>query len=45
MFNLQFYLNYRAPKLGFRTIEVPARRVYPDDGTIPTKIQGLATHC
>ncbi len=44
MFNMQFYLNYRAPKLGFSTIEIPAKRVYPDDGTVPTKIHGLATH-
>lgn len=43
-FNMQLYLNYRAPKLGLKVIEVPARRVYPDDGSVPTKIHGLATH-
>ncbi len=40
-FNLQFYLNYRVPKLGYKTTEIAAERVYPDDGTVPTKIIGL----
>jgi len=37
-FNLQHYLIYRAAKLGFRVTEIPVKRVYPDDGTVPTKI-------
>lgn len=40
-FNFQFYLNYRAPLLGFKTIEVAVSRVYPATGPTPTKIIGL----
>ena len=40
-FNLQYYLNYRAAKLGFETTEVPARRSYPSSGDTPTKIAGV----
>jgi len=42
-FNLHLYLNYRAAKLGFRVKQIPIRRVYPDDGTVPTKIHGFRT--
>ncbi len=42
-FNMQYYLNYRAPKLGFKTTEIPARRGYPSDGSVPTRIHGLKT--
>lgn len=42
-FNLQLYLTYRAHRLGYRTAEIPVRRVYPDDGTIPTKIVRFRT--
>jgi hypothetical protein len=31
-----------APKIGLRVIEIPVRRVYPDDGTVPTKCVGFA---
>ncbi|GDX82358.1 dolichol-phosphate mannosyltransferase [Deltaproteobacteria bacterium] len=37
------YLSYRAPRLGFRCIEVPSRRVYPP-GEVPTKIHSLRGH-
>lgn len=37
-FNLQHYLNYRAAQLGFKVTELPVSRVYPDDGSVPTKI-------
>jgi dolichol-phosphate mannosyltransferase len=37
-FNLQHYLNYRAARLGFRVMEIPVSRVYPDDGSVPSKI-------
>jgi len=37
-FNLQLYLNYRAARLGFRVREIPVVRVYPEDGSLPTKI-------
>ena len=30
-----------AAKLGFRTVEIPAARVYPDDGPTPTKVIGF----
>lgn len=40
--NLQYYLSYMAPKLGLRVVEIPVKRVYPDDGTIPTKCVGFA---
>ncbi len=39
-FSLQIYLIYQAAKLGFRVGQIPVRRVYPDDGTVPTKIVG-----
>ena len=37
-FNMQYYENCRAAKLGFRVTEIPVSRVYPDDGSVPTKI-------
>jgi dolichol-phosphate mannosyltransferase len=37
-FNLQIYFIYRAAQLGFRVTEIPVVRVYPADGTVPTKI-------
>jgi len=40
-FNLQLYFIFRAARLGFRVKEIPVVRVYPDDGTVPTKIHGL----
>ena len=39
-YELLAYLSYRAPKLGFRCIELPTVRRYPK-GEIPTKISGL----
>lgn len=39
-YELLAYLSYRAPKLGFRCIELPTARRYPK-GEIPTKISGL----
>lgn len=40
-FNLQFYLNYAAPRLGFQVCEIPVSRVYPKNAPTPTKIVGL----
>ncbi len=40
-FNLQFYLNYIAPRLGFNVTEIPVSRIYPKDGPTPTKIVGI----
>ena len=39
-FNMQLYFVYRAGRLGFRVKEIPVRRVYPSDGSVPTKIVG-----
>jgi dolichol-phosphate mannosyltransferase len=40
-FNLQYYLSYAAPKLGLKVVEIPVSRVYPDDGSVPTKVIGF----
>lgn len=40
-YELLAYLSYRAPKLGYRCIELASRREYPDDGSVPTKISSL----
>jgi glycosyltransferase involved in cell wall biosynthesis len=42
-FNLQMYFIYRAAQLGFKVTEIPVTRVYPGDGTVPTKIQTWRT--
>jgi glycosyltransferase involved in cell wall biosynthesis len=39
-YELLAYLSYRAPKLGYKCLEVPTRRSYPADGAVPTKIGG-----
>ncbi|MCL6285278.1 hypothetical protein M3P21_17250 [Ruegeria sp. 2012CJ41-6] len=39
-YNLLFYLSVRAPQLGYRVMEYPVRRAYPDSGKVPTKITG-----
>ena len=39
-YELLAYLSYRAPKLGYRCLELPTRRQYPV-GKIPTKINGV----
>jgi dolichol-phosphate mannosyltransferase len=39
-YELLAYLSYRAPKLGFRCVEEPTIRRYPD-GDVPTKISAL----
>lgn len=38
---LLFYLTVRAGQLGYRTIEVPVSRAYPDEGPTPSKIGGF----
>lgn len=40
-YELLAYLSYRAPRLGYRCVELPSRRTYPQAGTIPTKISGV----
>lgn len=37
---LLFYLSVRAGQLGMRVAELPVRRAYPADGSVPTKIAG-----
>jgi glycosyltransferase involved in cell wall biosynthesis len=39
-YELHYYLALRAPRLGFRTCEVPVTRAYPATGKVPTKIHG-----
>lgn len=40
-YELLAYLSYRAPKLGFKCIELPTVRRYPK-GEVPTKIAGMS---
>jgi dolichol-phosphate mannosyltransferase len=40
-FNLQFFLNYIAPRLEFKVLEIPVSRNYPTKGPTPTKIIGV----
>ncbi len=37
-YELLAYLSYRAPRLGYRCVELPSARRYPAQGEIPTKI-------
>ena len=37
-YELLAYMSYRAPKLGYRCVELPTIRRYPASGKIPTKI-------
>ncbi|MBX9695152.1 MAG: glycosyltransferase family 2 protein [Cyanobacteria bacterium] len=37
-FNGQLYLIYSAARLGFKVKDIPVTRVYPEDGSVPTKI-------
>lgn len=37
------YLNFAAPRMGFKCLEVPTSRVYPE-GDVPTKIKGLRSN-
>jgi glycosyltransferase involved in cell wall biosynthesis len=39
-YELLAYLSYRAPRLGYRCVELPTVRRYPQ-GDVPTKISGL----
>jgi dolichol-phosphate mannosyltransferase len=41
VYELLAYLSYRAPKLGYRCVELPTTRVYPSSGEVPTKIGGM----
>jgi dolichol-phosphate mannosyltransferase len=40
-FNVQYYLSVMAPAFKFRVVEIPVARVYPDDGSVPTKVIGF----
>lgn len=39
-YELHYYLAIRSARLGLKICEVPVRREYPADGTVPTKIKG-----
>ena len=43
-YRLQYYINYRAPKLGVKVVEVPVTRDYPAGEKIPTKIHSWSAH-
>lgn len=43
-YEILFYVTARANRLGLKTIELPVTRAYPDDGSVPTKIKGLAAN-
>jgi dolichol-phosphate mannosyltransferase len=40
-YELLAYLSYRAPRLGYRCLEIPSARRYPAGGKVPTNIAGL----
>ena len=40
-YELLAYLSVRAPELGFKTKEIPVKRIYPKTGKVPTKISFL----
>lgn len=39
-YELLAYLSYRAPKLGYKCVEIPTARLYPE-GEVPTKISAI----
>lgn len=39
-YELHYYLAIRSARLGMEVCEVPVRREYPADGTVPTKLRG-----
>ena len=41
-YELLAYLTVRASQLGLRVVELPTRRIYPEDGTVPTKISSVS---
>lgn len=41
-YELLAYLSYRAPKLGYRCLELPTSRRYPSSGDVPTKISSVS---
>jgi len=40
-YELLAYLSHRAPRLGYRCLELPTARRYPADGHVPTKISAF----
>lgn len=40
-YELIYYLPYRASTLGFKCIEIPVSRKYPDTGEVPSKVGGI----
>ncbi len=41
-YELLAYLTVRASQLGLQVAEIPTRRIYPQDGTVPTKISAVS---
>jgi glycosyltransferase involved in cell wall biosynthesis len=42
-YELLAYMPIRAARLGYQCVEIPASRIYPSSGAIPTKIHGLSS--
>ncbi len=40
-YRFQYFISKAAPRLGYKVREIPAARVYPDSGQVPTKILGI----
>jgi hypothetical protein len=40
-YRFQYFISKAAPRLGYNVREIPAVRVYPDSGQVPTKILGI----
>ena len=40
-YELLAYMNYRAPRLGFKCVELPTSRCYPKGEAVPTKISAF----
>lgn len=41
-YELLSYLTVRASQLGLNVTEIPTRRIYPSDGSVPTKISSIS---
>ena len=42
-YELLAYMPIRAARLGYKCVEIPATRIYPSSGAIPTKIHGFSS--
>jgi hypothetical protein len=42
-YELLAYMPIRAARLGYKCVEIPASRIYPSSGAIPTKIDSFSS--